>query len=113
MGYTSYKGPVLQGITKAVAKGMFQLAADIVNVAGLKAPVETGQLQQSGKVVPKGVMNVAIQFSRSSKSGYNVAARQEFDESLKHPNGGQAHFVSSTIELLRPKLPEYVKRYKE
>ena len=111
MKFESRKPQALGNTTKAVAKGLFQFAADVVNIAGQKAPVETGQLRQSGKVIPKSVLHIAVQFSRASRDGFNVAERMEFDESLNHPRGGQARYLGSTVELLRPRIREYVARY--
>ena len=130
MGYTSYKGPVMEGVMQAVAKGFMQFAFEAVEIARVKAPIgppisskprkrgstgvrqSGGQLRQSGKVVTNSPTHLSIQFARSGPDGYNVAARQEFDEKLKHPRGGQAHYLGGTVEEMRPKMPEYVARYK-
>lgn len=111
MSFKSHKQSALGDVTTAVAKGIFQAAADFVLEANAKAPVDTGQLKQSGKVVPKTLLTIAVQFSRSSDTGYNVAARMEYDESLNHPKGGQAHFLQSTADSIRPRMPDYVRRY--
>lgn len=111
MGYRSNKQGVLSGVEQVLAKALFQTAADIVTLANLKAPVETGQLKQSGRVVPKSPLVIAVQFSRSSDRGYNVAARMEFDERIKHPGGGQAHYLQESVEKIAPKMPEYVQRF--
>lgn len=111
MGYRSNKVTTLSRVGQVTAKALFQATADLVRYAAIKAPVDTGQLRQSGKVVVLGTTRFAAQFSRASAKGYNVAARMEFDKSLRHPKGGQAGYLSESAKIVREDISNYIKRF--
>lgn len=61
-------------------------------------PEDTGALKESGIVVPS-VEGAAVVFSATNEDdGYDYAARQHEDETLNHPNGGQAHYLADPMQ---------------
>jgi hypothetical protein len=59
-------------------------------------PVDTGQLRDSGRVEHDG-HGATVSYEREGSDGYPVAIRQHEDETLNHPNGGQAHFLGDPM----------------
>lgn len=109
--FTSHKKEALGNTLQVVAKALFQSAVDMKKLASFRAPVDTGQLRQSGRVIPKKPLHITLQFARTSPEGENIAALMEYDKSLRHPRGGQAGYLQSSVDQISPKLPEYVKRF--
>jgi hypothetical protein len=79
--------------TRAGAEHLLEASRPLV-------PVDTGEMQASGKVTQDG-KDAQVSYSRTGEDGYNVAARQHEDTSLSHPGGGQAHFLSQPMATER------------
>lgn len=109
--YTSNRKFAVSAQMAAASKALAQMAFDGVNFANLDAPRETGQLAQSGEVEPVTLLHFKVKFKRASKKGYNIAARMEFDKSLKHPRGGKAGYLSDAMKKVDEKHADYFKRY--
>lgn len=59
-------------------------------------PRDTGELADSGHVEHDG-RGAAVVYAREGADGYPVAIRQHEDETLNHPNGGQAHYLGDPM----------------
>lgn len=74
----------------AGAQVLLKAAKDLV-------PEDTGELKESGIVVPS-VHGAAVQFSAvNDEDDYDYAGRIHEDETLNHPHGGQAHYLSDPM----------------
>lgn len=78
-------------------------AAEVAGAQALLAasqplvPVEHGDLKASGHV-EHGPDGAAVIYSATNPAdGYDYAAKQHEDETLNHPNGGQAHYLSDPM----------------
>lgn len=62
-------------------------------------PVKTGYLRRSTSVsfVNTTQQSTGKVTANAYNRGYNYGARQEFDSKLRHPNGGQAHFMETAF----------------
>lgn len=62
-------------------------------------PVKTGFLKRNTTIKIQNTTNSTIGTvtANAYNLGYNYGARQEFDTSLHHPNGGQAKFMSTAF----------------
>lgn len=62
-------------------------------------PVKTGYLRRSTSIsfVNTAQQSTGTVTANAYNRGYNYGARQEFDSKLKHPNGGQAHFLETAF----------------
>lgn len=62
-------------------------------------PVKTGYLRRSTSIsfINTTQQSTGTVTANAYNRGYNYGARQEFDSKLKHPNGGQAHFMETAF----------------
>lgn len=71
----------------------------IIRIANTLVPVDTGNLRSTGHVeapVQAGpVVSVSLGYGQGDIAPY--AARIEFDVTLNHPHGGQAHFFQQPL----------------
>jgi hypothetical protein len=83
-------GLVVHGLVKAAeTAGAHALLA----ASQPLVPVDEGTLKASGTVEHDG-HGAAVSYSATNEAdGYNYAAKQHEDETLNHPNGGQAHYL--------------------
>jgi hypothetical protein len=64
-------------------------------------PVEHGDLRDSGHVEHDGHGAAVVYSATNEADGFNYAAKQHEDESLNHPNGGGAHYLSDPMRTER------------
>lgn len=62
-------------------------------------PVKTGYLRRSTSIsfINTTQQSTGTVTANAYNRGYNYGARQEFDSKLRHPNGGQAHFMETAF----------------
>lgn len=62
-------------------------------------PVKTGYLRRNTSIsfVNTTQQSTGTVTANAYNRGYNYGARQEFDSKLRHPNGGQAHFMETAF----------------
>jgi len=63
-------------------------------------PVKTGFLRRSTTISFDNttMTSTGTVTANAYNRGYNYGARQEYDDKLHHPNGGQAHFMETAFE---------------
>jgi hypothetical protein len=97
----TYTPPAVNGV---LAMHLAKEAAEMAGAEFLLAaarplvPRDTGEMAESGKV-DHGPAGAEVSFTRTGPDGYNVAVRQHEDETLHHPNGGEAHFLSKPMAV--------------
>jgi hypothetical protein len=80
--------PILSGIEQAAQDGIEKAAKETLARAKERAPVDTGRLRRSGRVVADD-LSATIKFT--APHAFLVHERLDF----QHPKGGQAKFLES------------------
>lgn len=98
---------------EAVANGMYEGAQEIAELAQDRAPEKTGRMKGSIYAAepvlgPNG--SVSCDLGAGGPSSEYVA-RQEFDETLQHPNGGQSHFLGSSVDERAHRIPALIRKH--
>lgn len=81
---------LVEGAEKAGAAVLLAASEPLV-------PVLTGELKISGHVEHDGSGAAVVYSAVNPADGYDYAAKQHEDETLNHPNGGQAHYLSDPM----------------
>ena len=89
-----------KGVARSAAAGVYELGNVIMADSQLRVPVDTGDLKASGFVAVPNVSGGTI----TSEVGYggtadDYALVQHEDTTLRHPNGGEAKYLETSINL--------------
>lgn len=96
-------GLLEEEIVKAALKGTKKLGENILGESQKLVPVDSGTLKESGVVsLDKSVQVVTISYNTP------YARKQHEDNTLNHPNGGQAKYLEQPFNERASKLESFV-----
>lgn len=96
--YVRPSGDMLARMAVAKAAGAGAIADALLANSQPLVPVDTEALKKSGRVVELEGSKRAVVYDAESPDGYPYGIRQHEDQTLHHPNGGEAGFLAKPME---------------
>lgn len=100
---TDHRRAMTEGMRKAAALAVVEVAEDALTEANDRAPLDEGDLVRSAEVVPHPEQTAA---SITYDTPY--AIRQHEDSTLNHPRQGEAHWLERVVEENAPRYFQWI-----
>lgn len=101
----------IKAAQKAAAAGLYAHANNVMTEAKELSPVDTGVMRGSGYVtIPEENSNPVVEVGFGGASEAYVVKQHE-DQSLNHPDGGEAKFLEKALDRNKDKASELIGRF--